>query len=275
MKDVLIALIHNKHEERLENARSVVMGLAEALSGSCRVKTVEISEQPPVKPVSVSGMIYRDIQFRNLCRRWEKYRKLKPTFYVIYWISWIVDAIQKYLFNHSYAEKRRTQLYIDKVITAKHIRAWELFVESGNDLLVVFEDDILFSMDYPAIHHLLTQQIFVDMVGDASLYVDLAGGFSFNQLHVQKLEMQYENGIRHFCKPVTNTACGYIINTPLARYFLKLLDKHPSVKYLTIDFLMNNLFIELGQDGINCRCMHFDPPLFEHGSFKGVYKQWR
>ena len=102
-------------------------------------------------------------------------------------------------------------------------------------------------------------------------YVDLAGGCRLNELKIQNLETSYYDSFRFFRKPVTNTACVYLMSRPLAAHFHAILARRPWLRLIGADWLMNSLFIRLADDGIECVCMHADPTVFEHGTATGEY----
>lgn len=163
---------------------------------------------------------------------------------------------------------------IELAVTDKHIRAWDRFLDSDADLLICFEDDAIFKESsaaglsdvLAAIAHLKPQEL---------LYVDLAGGMPVSALRIAALEDRKEGSFTYYKKPVTNTACAYLLNRSTAGLFRSILSKSPNLRLFGIDWLMNALFIELEKQGMKTLCFHADPTVFNHGSTTGECTAWQ
>lgn len=75
-------------------------------------------------------------------------------------------------------------------------------------------------------------------------------------------------------KPVTNTACAYLMSRPLVIIFLDILTKRPLLRLIGVDWLMNKLFISMAKNEMECACMHANPTIFKHGTTTGNYVAW-
>jgi GR25 family glycosyltransferase involved in LPS biosynthesis len=163
---------------------------------------------------------------------------------------------------------------IDDYITAQHLRAWEMFIESGMDYLLILEDDVyLNDQSVYLFNHRIVKTIFLIETQhiNSGLFVDCAGGFSLDELQTDNLEIKHEEMLRWYYKPVTNTACAYIINRIIAKKFFFIMIRNPWLRLIPVDWLMNKLFLLMGEDAKRCICFHADPPVFIHGSAAGIY----
>ncbi len=100
------------------------------------------------------------------------------------------------------------------------------------------------------------------------IYIDLAGGYPPNITNNKSpAESSLELG-----KLYTNTACGYMLNSQLARYLMNFYDSHNFISKVGIDFFLNAAFSSLKSNlGI---CLHLQRDGLSHGSFRGVFKSW-
>lgn len=159
------------------------------------------------------------------------------------------------------------------MVTDKHIRAWAAFLDTGGDFLICFEDDAVFrDNSIQRINDLLDTLSRKNR--SSPTYIDLAGGCRLEELRIDKLESQRDASFRHYSKPVTNTACTYLMSRPLVAYFHDALTGRPWLRLIGVDWLMNMLFITMEKEGIACACMHADPTLVKHGSTTGDYVAW-
>jgi hypothetical protein len=162
------------------------------------------------------------------------------------------------------------EVFIYRQLTSKHIRAWEAFIDSDAEFLVVMEDDVVFKEDSV---HRFNDLVCGNLVSNLNtnkklIYFDLAGGFDLNQLHLSKV-MHVKGQIIEFLHPATNTTCSYLISRDLANYFLNQIYRNANLRYITIDWLINLLFLKIKNK--NVFCLHFNPSIFIHGSSSGFY----
>jgi hypothetical protein len=106
------------------------------------------------------------------------------------------------------------------------------------------------------------------------LYIDLAGGFDLDSLGVTDLIDDRRNGFLYFRRPVTNTACGYLIDRQTAQRFYDTLSTRPRLRCLAIDWMVNAILLAAVREWAAFDCRHCDPPLFNHGSMTGSYASW-
>ncbi|MCJ7546066.1 MAG: hypothetical protein MUP30_04490, partial [Deltaproteobacteria bacterium] len=179
-----------------------------------------------------------------------------------------MENIKKYIFERNLGALWNRHSFIETIVTDKHIRAWNTFIETGCDYLVCFEDDAIFMDD--SIRRMCNLFDTLSKKGIKNLvYVDLAGGCELADLRISFLETHRGDGFRYYLKPVTNTACAYLLSKPLVSVFLAHLVKRPRLRLIGIDWMMNKLFMLTIKDTVECLCMHADPTIFKHGSTTG------
>ena len=274
MSSLSIALIHNNQVDRLAHVRPAIKDLAIALGDRFHVDAFEICWQPDVKSHGLFNALMRDGLYRHLAREWAVYRKIGISPFARDWVSFLKYALRKYLLRKSERLVWQRNSAIEMIVTAKHMRAWEVFVESNADYLLVFEDDVRFRPDTIA---RFNDQVIptIRSLGNRALYVNLAGGCQYEDLRIEKLESKRNGDLVFYSKPVTNTACAYLINKSLVKKFVSKLVEQPLLRLIGIDWLMNKLFISMGDDAEKCVCVHFYPTIFDHGSFTGQYISWQ
>ena len=157
------------------------------------------------------------------------------------------------------------------VLTDKHIRAWAAFLETGGDFLICFEDDAMFKDD--------SNQRVADLLDtlsrkncDTPIYVDLAGGCELDELKIGNLETGRDASFRFYSKPVTNTACAYLMSRSLVTSFYEIVTRRPWLRLIGADWMINKLLMLMESDGVTCDCMHAEPTIFKHGSATGEYQ---
>jgi len=270
---VAIALIHNNNNLRNDYLRPKINDLLSDMGEEFACARIEISFQPEIVAHSLTMAFIRDYYYKSLDRRWSKYRLLKQRLLPFDWMIFFGKVLLKYIFSsRDRAAKWAKNSYIEMIVTAKHIRAWEQFLEMDSDYLVVFEDDVVFKNNSALnLSHLLRTL----SVKNKLCYVDLGGGAELSDLKIDKLLKFWEKGYRHYKLPVTNTACAYLISRELAVVFSKTLISRPWLRLVGIDWMINNVFILNKYLMRDCLCMHADPTIFKHGTTTGDYISWQ
>ena len=159
---------------------------------------------------------------------------------------------------------------IEKFVTAKHIQAWQQFIDSSCSVLVVIESDATLTPD--------SVRGVADAVAELSVsvptYVNLAGGLSLRDISIEHLAACQANGLTEFTRPVTNTSCAYAVNRSAVFELLSFLSTNPEASTLGIDWLVNAFFINQTVKDRAFRCLHSQPPALLHGSLTGVTRSW-
>lgn len=271
MKRLMIALIHNGDRDKLNQIRKKILLLSKELSKEYEVIIKEVSHQSKVTPVSLYKGIYRDIMYWRLNRQWNKYKKVKNLFLPLDICKLLFKSLGKY-FNQKKCYGWLKSCSIEMIVSKKHLLAIDNSLENNCDYLLVFEDDAVFKEDSISRFKKILKNI-KNKVNDPA-YLDLAGGLSIDKLQHNNLEEdRIEEGIIYL-KPVTNTACSYLINKKQLEVFNYFITRNPELYNIGIDWLFNKIFIFQEKSNIKSRCMHFLPSIFEHGSMTGRFRAW-
>lgn len=269
---VCLALIHNNVAERYNYIRPALEQLCVNLSPNYTTTIIEPSFRPEIVPHSTLMTFRRDIMYWRLNREWSRYRLLKVQPLLLDVLSFLKNYFDKYVSRkgRSVLAGKKRYSYRETVITENHIEAWSAFLALGADFLICFEDDTIFKEDSSQrVIELLDN--FTRRSPDGLIYVDLAGGCEDDALKINNLETGKDASFRYYSKLVTNTSCSYLINRPLATFFIEMIAKTPQLRLIVSDWLMNKLFILADNDGVKCACMHASPTIFKQGSFTGEY----
>jgi len=216
----------------------------------------------------------RQILYRSLERDWSTYRNDSRGHQGLGWLPFFWRVVRRYLFRKQWVEVWCQRSAIEMYVTSKHVRAWEEFVETGADYLVVLEDDVFFGPDAAARFNESVLPALVESP-ERLVYIDLAGGLAPLELRIGPLEAGRKGDAIYYSKPVTNTACAYLINRDLARYFVAAIVDTPHLRMIGIDWLMNKMFMSMAGGCPTAVCVHFRPTIFQHGSFTGQYVSWQ
>ena len=161
---------------------------------------------------------------------------------------------------------------IESIVTRKHIKAWEHFLKSKKEFMIIFEDDVICKND--------TEKRLKDLFNKLkifdsnNIFIDLAGGYKAENVipikKIKKLEDKFfiVEGI------YTNTACSYLINRNLIKLLYEEYQKTKLNNSFPIDHLINKLGLKIIKKP-NLLSIHFHNPLFTHGSFEGNIKSWQ
>jgi hypothetical protein len=269
---ILISLVHNNNKERLLYIKPQIDSLILDLKKKNEVSFFEISWQANLKPINLYIGILRDLIYRKLNREWSNYREIKNRFLLLDVVSFIYNFIKKYIFKPELSQKWFKSSMVEILVTDKHIRGFSIALDSNVDYLLVFEDDTVFLEN--SIEKLSGLFSSLEINNDLPIYIDLAGGFEINQLYIDKLKLKEDSNFVYYTKPVTNTACCYLVNKKQIEIFCSHIVKNPFLRYLSIDHLINKLFIIQSMDKSSSFCKHASPTFFNHGSVTGQFKPW-
>jgi len=276
-QSVLIILIHNNDIERNNKIRPNLAKLKEALSNEFIVKTAEISSQLKLVPHSMLMLLRRDLTNLSLAYQWSRYRLIKITAIIRYLkqIISLLATLYKYLLNvHNIFTRRQKSSAIEICVTDKHIRGWDIFLESNCETLLMFEDDAIFkSNTFSKLLYALSEAH--KLASDTLLYADLAGGCALEELEISHLKKAKKYGVTIYSKPVTNTACAYLLNRSIVEEFKDLIINYPNYRLIAVDWMINKLLIEIERRNKKTLCFHFEPTALNHGSATGDYPPWK
>ncbi len=274
MKKILISLIHNNDKDRLSYIRPLIKELELELQKKYEVESCEFSYQPKPTPVSTQTALLKDFMYWKLDRDWNTYKKVRNTFIVRSFLSFLKKILLKYLLSkNSSLEKWKIRCAIEMYITSKHVRAFKYLLENNYDYLICFEDDTIFETDSIKKTFELINDLELKHSKEDLLYVDLAGGCDLSELKYEALKIKTENGLIHYSKPVTNTVCCYLINRAQITNLDFLLMRNPILQYLNTDWFINKIFtLQDNSKLMHVRTIHTFPPIFKHGSAVGERK---
>jgi len=273
MKDISFYLIHNNSKDRID-LRNRLQELANKLN----IKIIEIYKQRKFSKIKFSWTykftilrIYFLRIFYNLIHKKDFslnfFCLLLKSFLNLY--KYVIDLIFK---NSNEIMKSYKYIMIESIVTKKHIKAWEHFLKSKKQIMIVFEDDAICKND--------TEERLKDLFSRSesfnfdNFFIDLAGGLNLENIFPQR-RIKICNDEFLLLKGIyTNTACSYLVSRNLIKLFYAEYKKTETNKYFPIDHLINKLGLKIKKN-YSISSVHFHNPLFTHGSFKGNIKSWQ
>lgn len=261
-----IALVHNHQPNR----NAYLLPRLEALAASFDAPLTLIAWQPPLVPHGLALRIRRDWRYYRLQLAWSRYRG-HGTRAAIGIHRGFASQLAALARDPAKRQRLCRISTIETIVTAKHITAWQAFLDGDATHLLVCEDDLVFRPDSePRLRAALA-----DAAATPQLrYVDIAGGLAPDLLGIDRLVAARDDGRVHYARAVTNTACGYLLSRELAGQYLAILLRRPELRLVGIDWMMNAMLMQLQRDGIVVTGLHHDPPIFGHGTFSGDYTSW-
>jgi hypothetical protein len=265
-KRLTVALIHNHQSDR--NGRLVPA--LEQLCASFDASLVMVSWQPSLRSHTLATRLRRDWRHYRLQLAWSRYRKFGLRHAIGITRAFATKTLVGHLDTAHRARMCRIS-QIETLVTAKHIVAWQAFLESDATHLLCCEDDLVIKADsIDRLRNLLTGP---DL--DSGLrYIDLAGGLPVTMLDIDRLVANRSGDKTFYVRGVTNTACSYLLSRELAEQFMTQLIRNPELRLVGIDWMMNAMLMTLHAKQTTCDALHFDPPIFGHGTFTGDYVSW-
>jgi len=277
-----IAIIHNYDKKRLLYLYPKLQELKNSLNGVINVNVEEYGFQSTAQGFRRQNffkLVYSQFgeSFRYFVanRKWERYKKNGNS---MLFLSFLRQIIYFFVPIKSFNERLKRNFIKsekNKAIFEKHLRAWTDFLETkdSQQFLLVLEDDVIFTGN----SYLKFCELFDDFLENNSLaelpiFIDLAGGLELEKLKISNLiDCQSEFNIL-FLKPVTNTACAYILNYRTAEIFYNTISAEPRLKNFGPDWAMNMIFVKSENLFSPSLCKHYQPSVFIHGSFAGDYE---
>ncbi|MCR8538756.1 MAG: glycosyltransferase family 25 protein [Prochlorococcus marinus CUG1439] len=273
MNDISFYIIHNNSEDRID-IRNQLQNLANNLN----IDFFEIYRQKTISKVNFNFKhklkilrIYSLRIFYNLKHK----RDFSFNFCCLLLKSLL--NLNKFILNLFFKTRNKTidsykHFTIESFVTKKHIKAWEHFLKSKKEIMVIFEDDAICKKDTEK----RLKEIFVrsKSLDFNNFFVDLAGGLNLKDVIPAKRIKKYNDEFILLEGIYTNTACSYLISRNLIQLLYKEYQETKLNNYFPIDHLINKLGLEINKTQ-NILSMHFHHPLFTHGSFKGKIKSWQ
>lgn len=261
---ILVALIHNNNKSRNEYIWPKLRKLKRELSKDVQIQIVEVSKEPQVVPNNTFKTLIIKLSYWKIEREWVRYRELSPRPFFLD----IAAAIRLLVLTFIHRKRENVRTVNDSFVTDKHIRAWNNFFEMEYDFLICFEDDAVFHNDTIQVLKIFLRQI--RNIKTDPVYLDFGGGCDYKTLGIDKLEYKRDKYRRYYRKPSTNTVCAYMISRISVEAVLQYLLKHPQLRLIAPDWLLNKFFIDSFTKYKHI-CYHAAPSIFNHGSITGVY----
>ncbi len=273
MKDVSFYLIHNNSSDRID-LRNRLQNLANNLS-------IDLTEIYKQKNNFKKQLILKDklkiikIYFLRFFYNLKHKKDLTFNFYFLILKSFIYlinSTIKLFLKNNNYIIKTFQQIKVEELITKKHIRAWEHFLNSKKEIMVIFEDDAICKKDTERRLKKLFNKL--NNIDFDNFFIDFAGGLDPKDV-IPKRKIKKCNYEFIIVKGIyTNTACSYLINRNLVKKLYEGYQRSKLNHFFPIDHLINKLGLKINKKD-DIYSMHFHDPLFTHGSFKSNIKSWQ
>ena len=164
------------------------------------------------------------------------------------------------------------QAYKEISLAKKHLLAYELFINSEAEYLIIFEDDVMYEENIGAIKDF---KDIINQIFPVPLYIDLAGGIQINKLLLggqNKFKLSENKNYIIMDKLITNTTCAYVINRSMAEHVCQMnIEKIKVVRWLPIDWILNSFFQTLQIKGKDFFSVHFVSKFLKHGSKEGFF----
>jgi len=272
MPALLVAAVHNGElsSSPAKESLRTVKDVAQELGWSSRLE--EITAQPPLDDRrDATALTLQDERQRSAESAWDRYlgadslgRRVKRK------LGRIRFLIQLRV-SPAFAKRVSRQQQIQSFVTSKHLQAAAELLAGEESFLLVLESDAVTNANSGIRLTRLLQHLNESDVTNVPVYVNLAGGRDLVDLAIPDSWWSEHDGIRSFTQPVSNTACAYLIDRSLAGMLLAYVEQHAAVRMLGIDWVMNGFFESASQ----VRCLHAEPPIFDHGSMRGVTPSWQ
>lgn len=263
---ICLALIHNQNPERVNYIRPKIKEIKKRFSSQVDIEIFEVFYQPKKIESKAFLTLFIKILYWHINREVSKYKENKRRNLLVDISILFIGLLN--IFTDLHKQIRR--FAIEAIIADKHIRAWSSFLEKNADLLICFEDDVVFrdnslSQLKKILKHIKTIKT------KKPLYIDLAGGNNREVTKTQELIKKHDNLGDYYKKPITNTACCYLINKQTGQIFIDQVTKMPWLRLICADWVMNKIFVTT--EKINkYYCLHSNPTVFKHGSLTGEYR---
>ena len=273
MKNISFYVIHNNSSDRMD-LRNRLQELANKLN----IKFIEIYKQRKFLKIKFTWT-YKFIILRIYCARIFYNLNHKKDFSLYFFCLTLKSFynLNKYIINLIFKNSNEIQksykhIMVESLVTKKHIKAWEHFLKSKKEIMIVFEDDATCKKD--------TEERLIDLLSTSKSFnfndsfIDLAGGLNLDNI-IPPRRIEICNDELIILRGIyTNTACSYLVSRNLIELLYTEYQKTKLNKYFPIDHLINKLGLEIKKNH-SISSIHFHNPLFTHGSFEGNIKSWQ
>ena len=253
-----IYIVHNNEPERLRNIEDTISKLE---LNKDLFQSIKYSESLSKVSLTKNQLYYRHLKL-ILVRLWMSFRIKRA--------SGRKCDRQDFILALRIIGSRRmdsVKASAELDVTAKHILAWQSFIESNASHLIVLESDAI-------IENFEQFKLFIEKVRNlpANSYVSLTAPFSLDALGIPKSLVRRNSDFVEVQFQFTNTAAGYVLSRNLTEKMLKICGRQDPRKQIAIDWLMNECFLKLAKcSNSNGKTIFPNSELVINGSLKGKY----
>lgn len=160
-------------------------------------------------------------------------------------------------------------MYLDQILTAKHLEAVNKFLETSSDYLLIVCDDVMVSNEASIDPEILMQVVSNQKVSDG-IFIEFAPFYSLKQLEKQfNYRVMNESMSGWFNADFfANTAACYLINRRAAEQISQAVFENPNFRLVSIDWMLTYLVRTLSE-GINYWVL-FPQPYFNSSLYTGA-----
>lgn len=276
-KNVTFYLIHNNATDRIAIRKRIKI-----LVESLKFDLVEIFQQESLsnlEPNIIFKFLIIRIKYLRLFYTFCKFDRKISIIFFKHWLNFcfcIPELVLRILFQNKQKDlKIYKNIKIEQMIAKKHISAWEQFLKTNNNIMIVFEDDALVKKDSKKkLKDLLNK---LEILDDKYLFIDLAGGHNYKKVVPKDNILKINKNDIYIKGLFTNTACGYLVNRSLVEKLYSQFCFSDSNLNYPIDHLLNKLNSQL-KNPDETLSLHFHNPIFTHGSrwqFANKVSSWQ
>lgn len=263
---ISVILIHNFDAARNQSALSQ-LELLRNISGKTEIlSTLTIGWQPPLLPVDFSTFVLKELQTLIHLIRWYKYlgignspsKGLSPVF----------GSVARLLLSPISFKSEARRRAVEIELSLKHVRAWESFLETDAEWLLVVEDDIVL-VEKPNSAFIRLERLVEDVDSVTPCFFSVSSPYSVLELNAAALVSSIEDQVTEFTRPISNTTAGYVVSRRAAELFVVEFRRSYSLRFLNADLMINEIFIRLSKLSQNFKALHFNPEIFKNGTMSG------
>ena len=263
---IQIVLIHNNETDRVRYVQPKIELLIKILHDrNFKVQFDEISDQN-FEDISMINII--KISFLHIyvfTKSTLKRYGIGGNFFLKESFGNVRNVLRDFFFSYELTKRRRC---IEMVLSKKHEKAIEIFLDKNADYLLVFESDVIFEKHSIEILLLLLDDF--EKI-KAPSYCDLAGGiplhFVLGKKGIASIWLN-ESKATMFNLNFVNTTCAYLVNRDFGFAIHRFFHDKKVTTALSPDSLFNAFLMEKRS---NLQVFHFNEPPFTHGSLTGDY----
>ena len=196
-------------------------------------------------------------------RKWRKHKEISSQYFLSL-IYLLPKLFYLGILNKKYYIKN---INANNALMQKHFYVWKYFLKTEKDFLIVLEDDVIIDKNQEINIYFNKVLNKLEEEDYRMIYIDLAGGLTREQMKIEKNLITNTAPLTELKIFASRTTCAYVINKKTASYFIKKLetDKFLLEAY-PIDWVINLLGINMGEENEDYVCIHTEPPIFTHGS---------